>query len=122
MENMKREIIFYTTAAGKCPVEEYFEGLEINVVKKIAWTLKIIEETDFVPKTYFKKLEATNGIWEVRVKLGTNIYRLFSFWDKNNLVVLTHGIIKKNQKTPAKEIKQAEEYKKDYFRRKKNES
>jgi len=45
--------------------------------------------------------------------LGTNAYRIFSFWDKRNLIVLTHGIIKKSQKTPSKEIKLAEVYKKD---------
>lgn len=118
---MSREVIFYTTSTGKCPVEEFLDSLEINVVKKIAWTLKIIEEMDFVPKTYFKKLVSTEGIWEVRIKYGTNIYRLFSFWDKNNLVVLTHGIIKKSQKTSKNDIKKAETYKTDYFRRKGNE-
>lgn len=118
---MSREVIFYTTSTGKCPVEEFLDSLEISVVKKIAWTLKIIEEMDFVPKTYFKKLVSTDGIWEVRIKSGTNIYRLFSFWDKNNLVVLTHGIIKKSKKTSKNDINKAETYKTDYFRRKGNE-
>lgn len=51
---MNREVIFYTTNTGKCPVEEFLDSLEIKVVRKIAWTLKIIEEMDFVPKTYFE--------------------------------------------------------------------
>ena len=118
---MHREVIFYTTDKGKCPVDDFLDSLEISVVKKIAWTLKLIEEMDFVPKTYFKKLASTDGIWEVRIKVGKNIYRLFSFWDENNLVVLTHGIIKKTQKTSRNEIKKAETYKTDYFRRKKHE-
>ena len=67
---MHREVIFYTTDKGKCPVEEFLDSLELGVVKKIAWTLKIIEEMDFVPKTYFKKLASTDGIWEVRIKVG----------------------------------------------------
>jgi hypothetical protein len=50
---VSREVIFYTTSTGKCPIEEFLDSLEINVVKKIAWTLKIIEEMDFVPKIYF---------------------------------------------------------------------
>jgi phage-related protein len=66
-------------------------------------------------------LASTDGIWEVRIKVGTNIYRLFGFWDKNNLVVLTHGIIKKTQETSRNEIMKAETYKTDYFRRKKHE-
>ncbi len=118
---MSRKVIFYTTDTGKCLVEEFLNNLEVKVVKKIVWTLKIIEEMDLVPKTYFKKLESTDGIWEVRIKVGTNIYRIFSFWDKNNLIVLTHGMIKKSQKTPKNEIKIAESYKKEYFRRKENE-
>ena len=118
---MKREIIFYEKENGRCPVEEFLDDLEINIVKKITWTLKIIEEIDIVPKTYFKKLESTEEIWEVRIKFASNIYRIFSFWDKNNIIVLTHGLIKKTQKTPAKEIKQAEEYRRDYLRRKNNE-
>ncbi len=113
-----RNIIFYETETGKIPVKSFLDSLDITVVKKIAWTFKLIQENDMIPKTYFKKLEGADGIWEVRVKLASNIYRIFSFWDKNNLVVLTHGIIKKTQKTPAKEIKLAENYKKDYFRRK----
>ncbi len=84
--------------------------------------MAILETVDMVPKAYFKKLEATDGIWEFRIKVGTNIYRLFSFWDKSNLIVLTHGIVKKSQKNPKKEIKLAETYKREYFRRKRNDS
>ncbi len=116
---MNREIIFYETETGKIPVKDFLDKLDLSVVKKIAWTFQLILENDLVPKTNFKKLEASNGIWEIRIKFHSNAYRLFSFWDKGNLIVLTHGIIKKSQKTPAKEIKQAATYKKDYFRRKK---
>ena len=114
-----RQIIFYEKESGKIPVQEFLDSLDISVVQKIAWTFKLIKENDKVPKTYFKKLEGADGIWEVRIKLASNIYRIFSFWDRNNLVILTHGIIKKTQKTPVKEIKLAESYKIDYFRRKK---
>ena len=119
---MNREVILYTTRDGKCPVNNFLDGLELKVVKKIIWTLHIVEETAFVPKTYFKKLESSDGIWEVRIKLASNIYRILCFWDHNNIIVLTHGITKKSQKTPSREIKLAEGYRKDYFRRKKNET
>ncbi len=119
---MKREIIFYQKKNGVCPIDDFLDSLEMKIVKKIIWTLRIVEETALVPKKYFKKLESTDGIWEVRISFASNIYRLFSFWDKNNLIVLTHGIIKKSQKTPANEIKLAEKYKKDYFRRMENET
>ena len=114
---MEREIIFYETESGKIPVKEFMDSLDISIVQKITWTLQIIKETPIVPKIYFKKLIDSDGIWEVRVKLGSNIYRIFSFWDKQNLIILSNGIIKKSQKIPAKDIKLAEKYKADYFRR-----
>jgi len=116
---MKREIVFYETENGSIPVKDFLDSQDFSVVKKILWTFQLIKEHDQVPKTYFKKLEDTEGIWEIRIKFTSNIYRIFSFWDKGNLIILTHGIQKKTQKTPKKEIKMAEQYKKDYFRRKK---
>lgn len=64
----------------------------------------------------FKKLENTD-IWEFRTLYNGIAYRLFAFWDtgKDTLVVATHGIIKKTQKTPRKEITKAETIMKQYF-------
>lgn len=64
----------------------------------------------------FKKLKGSN-IWEFRTKYSGSIYRIFAFWDTENdtLVVTTHGIIKKTQKTPSKEIKRAEDIRIEYF-------
>jgi phage-related protein len=68
----------------------------------------------------FKKLENTE-IWEFRTLYNGICYRLFSFWDteEETLVIATHGIIKKTQKTPLKEIAKAEEIRKEYFNSKK---
>jgi len=117
LQSMERKIIFYETESGRIPVKEFLDSLNISVVQKISWTLRIIKETPQVPKTYFRKLINSDDIWEVRIKLGSNIYRIFSFWDKQNLIVLSNGIIKKTQKTPARDILLAEKYKADYFRR-----
>lgn len=67
-------------------------------------------------KDLFKKLDDTN-IWEFRTPFNGISYRLFSFWDteQETLVIATHGIIKKTQKTPSKEISKAEEIRKQYF-------
>lgn len=64
----------------------------------------------------FKKLE-NSDIWEFRTLYNGIAYRLFAFWDtdQKTLVVATHGIIKKTQKTPKKEIAKAETIKKQYF-------
>ncbi len=64
----------------------------------------------------FKKLEGTD-LWEFRTLYDGKAYRLFAFWDrdKETLIVATHGIIKKSQKTPAKEIAKAKAIKDKYF-------
>ena len=67
----------------------------------------------------FKKLDGTE-IWEFRTLYSKTAYRLFAFWDRdiNTLVVATHGIVKKTQKTPSKEIEKAETMMKKYFENK----
>ena len=64
----------------------------------------------------FKKLENTD-IWEFRTLYNGNAYRLFAFWDteEDTLVIATHGMIKKAQRTPLKEIEKAEAKRKEYF-------
>ena len=87
-------------------------------MQKVAWVLQLIEELDVIPTTYLKKLTNTDGIWEVRIIVSGNIFRLLGFFDGDNLVVLTHGFQKKTQKTPEKEIKIAEKRRKNYLLRK----
>ena len=112
-----RKIIFYHFENGKCPVEDYLESLSNKQVEKVFFVLDIVEQLDIVPKKFFKKLEATDDIWEVRVQHGNNIFRLLGFFDISDLVVLNHAFTKKTQKIPHKEIKIAEQRKRDYFSR-----
>jgi len=115
-----RNIIFYKTAEGKCPVKDFLDSLPGKVVQKVTWVLDLIKETEKVPNIYLKKLHGSDDIWECRIQFSSNIYRLFCFFDMGRVIVLTHGIVKKSQKTPKKEIKIAETYKNDYLRRKQN--
>jgi phage-related protein len=80
--------------------------------------LKLIEEHQKVPKTYFKLLVNTDGIWEVRVQLGNSIFRILGFFENGNLVLLTNGFIKKTQKTPRGEIKLAQKRRAEWLGRK----
>ena len=104
---MNREIVFYETAAGKCPVEEFLNSLAGQQVRKVAWVLELIEEQPAVPTNYLKKLVNTDDIWEVRISAGNNIFRLLGFFDGRKLIVLDHAFQKKTQKTPQRELKQA---------------
>jgi len=112
-----REIPFYKTQKGDCPVEGFLDSLDSKQAKKVTWVLQLIETIDLVPKQYFKKLQGTGDIWEVRVDFGTNTFRLLGFFDKGYLVILTNGFAKKSQKTPSAEIEIAELRKKDHLSR-----
>lgn len=94
---------------------DFFDGLKPEVKKKFNWTLKLIAILDRVPAKYFKHMEGSSGIYEIRVEVGSDIYRVFSFFDKGQLVVLVNGFQKKSQKTPKNEIDLAEKLKKEYF-------
>ena len=86
---------------------DFYEELPDNVQAKIEWTLNLIRVTRQVPEKYFKHLEGTKGLYEIRVVVGSNIYRIFSFFDKGNLVVLGNAFQKKTQKTPKQELEKA---------------
>ena len=94
---------------------DFYENLSDNVQSKIEWTLKLIEVTQQISEKYFKHIEGTKGLYEIRVEVGNNIYRIFSFFDKGNLVILGNAFQKKTQKTPKQELVKAlkimEEYK-----------
>jgi phage-related protein len=74
----------------------------------------LVEEMQRVPETYLKHIENTNGLYEIRVQQGSDIYRIFCFFDKGQLVVLANGFQKKAQKTPKKEIELALKIKAEY--------
>ncbi|HBD95033.1 MAG: hypothetical protein A2015_01495 [Spirochaetes bacterium GWF1_31_7] len=111
---MKRKIEFYRTDKS-CPVEDFFDTLDDNVVAKIFATFKYIEELVIIPEKFFKKLN--KDIYEIRVKVGSNIYRILCFFHKESLVILTNGFQKKTQKTPINEIGLAIKYKTEYIGR-----
>ncbi|WP_395045029.1 type II toxin-antitoxin system RelE/ParE family toxin [Flavobacterium sp.] len=64
----------------------------------MAWTLKLIEEIKQVPETYLKHIEETDGLYEVRIQQGSDIFRIFCFFDEGKLIVLANGFQKKLKK------------------------
>ena len=110
----KRKLLFY-----KDYFDEFYSDQTTKVQKKILWTLRVIEDLDRIPEIYFKHLEGTDGIYEIRVQTGSDIFRIFCFFDDNNLVVIGHGFQKKTQKTPEREIEKGEKIKREYYEEKK---
>lgn len=105
----KRSVIFY-----KDYFDQFFQNQKPKVKDKIIWTLRLIEELDRIPETYLKHLEGTEGLFEIRVQQGSDIFRIFCFFDEGKLVVLANGFQKKTQKTPKNEIEKALKIKQDY--------
>jgi phage-related protein len=112
------KVLFYQTAAGQKPIEDFLDSLSSKQAQKVTWVLKLVEDLERVPSVYFKKMVNTQDLWEVRALAGSNIFRLIGFFDGPNLVVLAHAFQKKTQKTPKQAIRIAEERKREYFRRK----
>lgn len=100
--NIVRQVVAY-----KNYFLDFYTEQTDSVQAKIEWTLNLIRVTRQVPEKYFKHIESTKGLYEIRVEVGGNIYRIFSFFDKGNLVVLGNAFQKKTQKTPKREIERA---------------
>ena len=74
---------------------DFYKEQPNSVQVKIEWTLNLLRVTRQIPEKYFRNLEGTKGLYEVRVEVGNNIYRIFSFFDKGNLIVLGNAFQKK---------------------------
>ena len=102
--------------------KDYFKEFYIeqtdDVRDKINFVLRLVETQRIIPRKFFRIIEGSDGIYEIRVVLDSNIFRIFCCLDKGSIVVLFHGFQKKTQKTPSKEIKRAEAIKKEYFKSK----
>jgi len=108
-----RTIIFY-----KDYFTDFFVKQRDKVKDKIIWTFDLIEELPRVPENYLKHIENTNGLYEIRVQQGSDIFRIFCFFDQGQLVVIINSFQKKTQKTPKKEIETALIIMEEYYNEK----
>ncbi len=99
---------------------EFYNPLPQKVKDKVDYVLQIIISVQKISTKFFKHLE--DGIYEIRIEVGSNIYRIFTFFDDNKLVILLHGFQKKTQKTPRKEIEQAKKLRRMYYEDKESEN
>lgn len=106
----ERQIIFH-----KYHFRDFYVEQPLKVKEKIGYVLKMIKTVDRVPEKFLKHLESTDGLYEIRVEVSSNIYRIFCCFDKGNIIVLFNGFQKKGQKTPKQELVFALQLKKEYF-------
>ena len=111
-----RKIIFFGDK-----VIDFYKSQDSKIQLKIEYVLDLVRFERQVPIKFFKKLESTNGIYEVRVITSQKSIRILCFQDEGTLVVLTNAFVKKTQKTPKNEIKLAEHLKVQYLKQKEDE-
>jgi phage-related protein len=111
-----REVIAYRNY-----FEDFLRGQPVKIQDKIFKVIEIIESYEKIPTQYFKYIRGTPGLFEARIKLGSNIWRVFCFFDEGKLVILLNGFQKKTQKTPKKEIAQASRLMSEYYVEKQKE-
>lgn len=116
-ETKLRTIILY---------EQYFSDFFTRqgqkVRDKIIWVLRIVETQPLIPSEYFKYMTGTEGLYEIRVQQGGDIFRIFCFFDADKMVVLANGFQKKTQKTPAAEMERAIRIKREYEQKKEHKN
>ena len=98
---------------------EFLKKQPVKVQNKIFKIIEAIETLERVPSNYLKMLVGTNGLYEARIQLGSDIWRVFCFFDNDKLVILLNGFTKKTQKTPKKEIEKALQLMQKYYDTKK---
>jgi len=114
LEPFKRNISVY-----KNHFWDFYNAQTKVVQDKIDWVIGLVRSLPIVPIKYFEHLTGTDGLYELRIQLGSNIYRVFCFFDEGNLIILLTGFQKKSQKTPTKEITKAMRLMKEYYEERK---
>ena len=118
------EIVFYQRENGKVPVKEFLFSLPAKLRAKAFRDIELLQQYgDSLREPYVKAIKGKKykGLYELRIKYGNDIARIFYFTYINNRYVLLHGFIKKTMVTPPREIEKALVYMEDYIRRNKNE-
>ncbi len=108
--NKVRQVIAY-----KSYFEDFLQNQTVKVQDKIFKVIEIIETYERVPSQYLKAITGVDGLFEARIKLASDIWRVFCFFDKGKLVILLNGFQKKTQKTPKREIQKAAKLMEEYY-------
>lgn len=107
------EVDYYEDEEGRRPAEEFIDGLEVKMRAKVFGRIELLEQYGPQLGMPFSR-HLDDGIFELRTVQGSNITRILYFFFVGKRVVLTHGFVKKTQKTPAKEIERAKRIRTDW--------
>lgn len=111
MQEETFEVIFFTLPDGSCPAKEFLDSLNPKMQAKAYSLLEILAESGIdLREPYSKSLGG--GIFELRVKVSTDITRVLYFFYIGRRIIVTNGFVKKTQKTPKSEMEKAKKYRK----------
>lgn len=116
----KFEVEFYEKSNGEQPAKEFLLGLDKKMRAKLVDTITILQDNGYELREPYSK-HLSEGIFELRAKLGSDITRVLYFFYIDRHIILTNGFIKKTQKTPTAEIEKAKKYRADYLKRRENQ-
>ncbi len=111
------EVEFYEDNNGHVPVEDFLLSLDTKMRAKALLTISLLQTNGYDLREPFSK-HLSDGIFELRIKQGTNITRILYFFFVGQRIILTNGFIKKTEKTPPNELSKAKKYRLNYLKRK----
>jgi len=115
------EVEFYEDASGRQPVREFLLGLDTKMRAKLLNTISILQDNGHELREPYSK-HLSEGIFELRAKVGSDITRVLYFFYVDRHIILTNGFVKKTQKTSPAELERAKKYRADYLRRKERQA
>ena len=87
---------------------DFVSSLPKKMKAKTRRTISLLNEYGYaLTEPHSKKLKSVNNLYELRVKLGSDICRLFYFHWKDKIYIITSGYVKKTDKADIKEINRA---------------
>lgn len=111
------EVEFYENEKGEQPAKEFLLTLDKKMRAKMVNIIAVLQDNGYELREPYSKY-MTDGIFELRAKVGSDITRVLYFFYVDKHIILTNGFVKKTQKTPPGEIEKARKYRRDYLKRK----
>ena len=110
------EVIYYEKTSGECPVCAFIDSNAVKMRAKIMKEIGLLEEFGTELKMPYSK-PIRDGLFELRIELGSDYTRIFYFFYTGKRIILTNGYLKKKNKAPESELERAFKYKADFERR-----
>lgn len=119
MQGLPYKVIFYDKPDGTVPTGEFLLALDKKMRAKMIWTVNVLKAKGPEAREPYSK-HLSDGIFELRAQMGSDISRVLYFFMVGQRAILTHGFIKKTEKTPPSEIEKAKRYRSEYVGREEN--